>query len=297
MRAVCGLGRLIAGVLGCAVVLAGCGGAESRSVTPHGIVVMGPHLTEVVFALGQGNRVVGVGNYSDYPPEIEGLTRVGGYIDPDLEQITLLNPEMILLAGAYPKVSEFAQARGLRAVNIDMDSLETIGQGIAEVGDLLDCADEAGALRAQFQEELARLRADTEGLPRPKVLIITGRSTHTLDTLQTAGAPSFLSDIVELAGGGNVYGDTGTRYFEASKETVVVRAPEVILEFHAGEELSDSDRIAFIRDWDALPSLPAVKNGRIYLITDSYAMRPGPRITGIARKIAHLLHPDAVAAP
>jgi iron complex transport system substrate-binding protein len=291
------LSALFAALLFAALAVAGCGGAERGPAEPAGIIVMGPHLTEVVFALGQGGRVVGVGNYSDYPPEIEGVPRVGGYIDPDLEKITLLNPAMILLAGVYPKVSEFAKTRGMRVVNIDMDSLESIDTGIATVGELLDCEAESDAMRAQFQKELDQLRADTAGLPRPRVLIITGRSTHTLDTLQTAGGPSFLSDIVTLAGGDNVYADTATRYFEASKETVVMRAPEVIVEFHAGETLTEAQEAAFIRDWGALPSLPAVKNNRIYLITESHSMRPGPRIVEIARKIAHLLHPSAVAAP
>lgn len=279
------------------LLLAGCGGDVREPAAPGSIVVMGPHLTEVVYALGQGHRVAAVSNYCDYPPEVAGVPRAGGYIDPDLEMISLLNPALILLAGAYPKVTEFARVRGLRAVNIDMDSLESIEAGIATAGELLECEAAADVLRARLQAELAALRAETEGLPRPKVLIITGRSTHTLDTLQTAGGTSFLSDIVELAGGENVYAGTATRYFEASKETVVMRAPEVIFEFHAGETLTAQAHAAFIRDWDALPSLPAVKDGRIYLITESHAMRPGPRIVEIARMLAHLLHPDKVAAP
>ncbi len=275
------------------VLLGGCGAVHHEPEDASGVVVMGPHLTEFVYALGQGERVVAVGNYSDYPPAVEALPRVGGYIDPDLEKLTLLDPAVLLLAGVYPKVTDFAAQRGIRVVNINMDSFGGIDAGIARLGEALDCVGEADALRARMQREIEALRTATADLPPVPALILTGRAMHNLDTLHTVGRSSFVSEMVALAGGRNVYHDEDTAYFEASKETVVVRAPEAIIEFHAGEQLSSADEVSFLRDWNALPALPAVQEGRILLVTAPHALRPGPRIVGIARRIAAFLHPTA----
>ena len=246
-----------------------------------------------MYALGQGDRIVAVGNYTDYPSAVNDLPRVGGYIDPDLEKITLLNPAMILLAGIYPKVTNFAAERGIEAVNIDMDSFAGIGAGITRLGEVLDCSAQAENLRARMEQAAEDLRAATVDLRAVPTLILTGRAMHNLDTLHTVGRTSFVSEMVTLAGGHNIYANEDTAYFEASKETVVLRAPAAIIEFHAGETLSEKDERAFLEDWQALPALPAVQNGRIMLVTESHALRPGPRIVEIARDMAAFLHPEA----
>lgn len=254
---------------------------------------MAPHLTETVFALGQGDRVVGVGSFCDYPPEIESLPKVGGYIDPDLERITMLKPGLLIVPGRHEKVAEYARLQGVSVLHVHMDSLETIHAGIRQLGQAMGCPEAAAGLRARIQAELDEVRAAVAGRPRPKVLIITGRSQHTFDSLFTANAESFISEVVDAAGGDNVFHDAEEIYFEASKEAVVMEAPEVILEFHAGEKIDLEERLAYAKDWEQLPSLPAVREGRIYLIVESYALRPGPRVGEVARRIAEILHPSA----
>lgn len=187
---------------------------------------------------------------------------------------------------------EFATPRKLPTLIVDMDSLSSIDEGIKTIGAALDCESEAQRLRRSLQAQLDGIRSVVSVHPRPRVLIITGRSTHDLHSLQAAGGPSFLSEIVACAGGDNIYGDTSEPYFEASKETVVARAPEIVLEFHAGEKLNEKERAAFIADWGAMPTLPAVHDERVYLVMESHAMRPGPRIGEVARRIALLLHPE-----
>lgn len=263
----------------------------------HGIITMAPHLTETVFALGQGGRVVGVGSFDDYPPEIASLPKVGGYLDPDLEKIAMLNPELLILPGRARAVTDFAALKGIPVLNINMDSFETIDLGIAAIGQALGCEKEADELRARVLGDLDAVRAAVIGLPRPKVLIITMRQDHNLNHLYTAHKTSFVSQIIDCAGGDNIYADASTSYPEASKETVVMRAPDVIVEFHAGEKLDDTERAKYVADWQQLPSLPAVKNRRIYLVEQSYAMRPGPRVGEVARIVARLLHPEAQVPP
>ncbi|MCX5769966.1 MAG: ABC transporter substrate-binding protein [Candidatus Hydrogenedentes bacterium] len=275
-----------------AIAPAGCGNPVAPA-RPRGIITLAPHLTETVFALGQGSRVIGVGSYDDYPLEVAALPKVGGYVDPDLEKISLLNPELLIVQGRHPKIAEYAKLKGAPMLSVNMDSLDGIDKGIAEIGRALGCEKEADELRARIRGELDEVRASVAGLLRPKVLIITMRHDHTLNSLYTAHGGSFVSELVDVAGGDNIYADAATTYPEASKETVVLKAPEVILEFHAGEKMEDRERQRFIDDWRQLPSLPAVQNGRVYVITEPHAVRPGPRIGEIARLLAGLLHPDA----
>ena len=254
---------------------------------------MAPHLTETVFALGQGSRVIAVGSFCDYPPEVASLPRVGGYLDPDLEKITMLAPELLIVPGKDQRVTDYAAMKALPILNVNMDSMDSIDAGIAMVGKALGCEKEADAVRARIKAELDTVHAAVHGKPRPKALIISMRHDHNLNTLYTASRKSFVSQMVDCAGGDNVYADAATTYLEASKETVVIKAPEVILEFHAGENLDAGEQAKFIADWDQLPTLPAVRDKRIYLILESHSLRPGPRVAEVARIIARRLHPDA----
>jgi len=276
------------------VLFIGCDQAAEMALPIKGerIVTLAPNITEMVFAMGQGQRVVGVSSFCDYPAEVAPIENVGGYTNPDLEKLARLRPDLIILAGYHEKVAKFAQKNGIPVVQLQIENLASILNAIQRIGDALSCIEEAEILRSRVQGELEAVRKAAEGLPKPTVLIITSRQTHDLDSLYTAGGSSFLSGLVELAGGTNIYKDTSQAYLEASKETIVVRGPEVIIEFHAGERLSQEEKARYVADWDQLSSIPAVKARRVHIVTEAYSLRPGPRVAQTARIIAKVLHPD-----
>jgi len=267
-------------------------GAASTVDGPKRVVSFSPNITETLFALGQGGRVVGVTAFCYYPSEAARLEKVGGYLNPDLEKVTMLSPDLIVLLGRHDKVAEYGEKSGTPVLHVDMNSLATIDGGIRQLGEAMACGTEADALRGSIRDFLDGVRRAVEGRPRPKVLIVTTRQSHDLNSLYTVGGESFVSEVVEIAGGVNIYADADQAYLEASKETVVLRAPEVILEFHAGESLSPEERAQYVADWDRLSSLPAVAAGRVHLVTESYALLAGPRVTLTAHIIASLLHPE-----
>lgn len=273
--------------------MAGCAPTPTAAPRPEGIISMAPHHTETLFALGQGHRVIGVSRYCDYPPQIANLPKLGDYLNPDYEKIALLRPALILTGGKHEKLSNFAAMKEIPVLSLHMDSLATIDEGIAAIGVALGCEAQAKQLRAHIKSQLDELRRAVKDLPRPKVLVINNRVNHDLNSLFTIGPESFLSELIDVAGGDNIFNDSSRTYFEASKETVVLRAPEVIIEFHAWEDLSETELEAYRDDWDRMPTLPAVKNGRIYTLTETYALRPGPRVALTASKMAQLFHPNA----
>lgn len=258
-----------------------------------GIITFGPNITETVFALGQGDRIVGVTTFCDYPPEAKSIRRIGGYLDPDLETITALAPELIILPGKMEKLASLAEQNHVMVLNAHMDDLKSIHDSIRAIGAALDCATEAEALCGRIDGDLDAVRKVVEGMPRPKVLLINTRQSHDLNNLFTVGRASFMSELTNIAGGDNIFDDTDRPYFEASKESVVARAPDVIIEFHAGEDLSAEEQANYVRDWNELKTVPAVSNGRVHLFLESYGLRPGPRVGLIAARIAEMLHPEA----
>ena len=270
---------------------------SQSSITPtdkHGIVTIAPNLTETVFALGEGSRVIGVGDYCDYPPEVVALPRMGGYLDPNFEKLTLADPALLIVPGKHPELSKFGEARGIRVLNVHMDNLATIQTGIRTIGEALGCLDRAEALITRLFDDLDAVKAAVAGAPRPKVFVQVTRTEHDFSNLFTVGGTSFISEMIAIAGGDNIFADNKQAYFEASKESLLLRAPDVIIEFHAGETLTKEETAAFEADWQAFPTVPAVKDGRICIVTESYALRPGPRVDLIARLLAGLLHPDVV---
>jgi len=267
--------------------LTGCGGQSDG----HGIVSLAPNITETIFALGEGDQVIGVSDFDDYPRrQVDRLPTLGGYLDPDLESLTMLAPALIMVPGRHDQVSRFAEMNGIALLNVHMDSLETIYGGITTIGATLQVPDRAAKLIAEIQADLDAIRAAVAPFERRKVLIVLGRERGDLSNLQTVGGTSFISELVAVAGGDNVYGDATQPYLEASKETVVLRAPDAILEIHAGKTYTRNQIQALHKDWRHLDSVPAVRNGSIYYVTESHAMRPGPRVAEVAKIFARKLY-------
>jgi len=256
------------------------------------IITFAPHITETVFALGKGSQVIAVSDFCDFPPETERLERVGGWQNPNLEKVTALKPDLVIVQGEHERVTELAEIRGFELLRVNMDSLDTIREGMRLIGARLGCPKEAEDLVQAFDADLEAVRDAVASRPRTKVLILTGRQLHDMANFHTVGGTSFVSELVAAAGGDNLYEDAGQPYIEASKETVVMRAPEAVIEFHAGESLSEDLKAQYIADWQQMPSLPAVQNNRLFLVTESHALRPGPRAPEIAAKLASLLYPD-----
>ncbi|MCP4643581.1 MAG: ABC transporter substrate-binding protein [bacterium] len=266
------------------------------SGAPQRIISFAPNITEVVFALGAGDRVIGVTSFCDYPPEATELPKVGGHMDPDYEAITMLRPDLIILQGQHEKMAGFVKDNNIPVVHVDMDSLATIDDGIAVLGEALGAVDKATALRSQIQADLEAVRAAVKPFPRKQVFLCTWRQG--LTQIGTVGGESFLSELAAVAGGDNIYADSAETYPQASKETIVLKAPEAIVEFYPGKDLSDKDKATLAKDWAQFASLSAVQTKQIHFVTESYAMIPGLRVTRLARLMAAVLHPEAdVAAP
>ncbi len=248
--------------------------------TPQRIISLAPSNTEILFALGLGDKVVGVTDWCDYPPEALNKTKVGGYANPDIEKIVALNPDLILAGYGNPiEVVYTLAGLGLTVFGIKTTDLDDLLNDIRRVGEVTDKEVEAQALTSAMESRIQAVTNQTEELEqRPRVFYIVWH-----DPLWTAGSGTFINELIEKAGGVNIFGNV-TGYPMVSIEDVLARDPEIII---ASEWSYD-----WAMNATELASTNASQTGRIYTLDDDLVQRPGPRLVKGLEWFAHYIQPD-----
>lgn len=287
----------VAFIAGCAISLfiAHTGGPRIQAAEPEfpqRIICMAPSNTEAVFMMGAGDRVVGVSRYSVFPSEAREKPDVGALYDPNLERIVALQPDLIIIQEKHAKVEELCAAKGIAICRVDMTSVAGILDGIKEIGRRIGTERKADELTAQISAELAAVQQRVREFPRKSVFFCLGRSPGSLKGLFTIGRTSFLSELIDIAGGKNIFDDLSEQYPQISAESLLQRSPQVIIETYPSEEIAPERAAQLRQDWQALGALPAVKDNRIEILNEDYLLIPGPRIGMIARRLAQALHPE-----
>jgi iron complex transport system substrate-binding protein len=291
---VAGQKRLIGIVLAAAVVVGGVRPAttQTRAAEPRRIVSLVPALTEMLFALGAGPRVVAVSSYDEFPPEVKSLPRVGALLDPDMERILALRPDLVVIYGSQTDLqSQFARA-GIRVFNYRHAGLSGVFNTLKELGAAVGRSGDADRLAREIRERLDAIQARVRGRPRPRTLLVFERDPASLRGVYVSGGVGFLHDMLEIAGGVNVFADMARESVQPSVETMLARAPDVILEVRVKGLLAPADVAEAKRVWGALASVPAVQHGRIQILHGDHLVVPGPRVVQGTEAFARALHPD-----
>ncbi len=276
---------------------AGCSDREAaQSATGQRVIAWAPSVAETVFALEREARLVGVSDYCHSYPPAATIPSCGGWADPNFETLVALRPDLILIQGRHEKVARFAQERDIAVLSVEMNTLATIRSGIRSIGGALDADEAADRLCATIQSQLDAVRVTVPESERLDVFITVSRRPGSLAHILSVGGDSFLSELVVLAGGRNILDDL-RGYPQVSKEALVARAPDVILEFQPDAPASEEALEGSLDDWSALASLPAVQTQRIHLLRRDCALIPGPRLPLVARDIRQALWPDRAATP
>lgn len=256
------------------------------------IICAAPSVTEIVFALGIGKKVVGVSDFSTYPPEAQTIPRIGGLINPNKEKITSLQPDLLIIQGQNESLARFCDEEGIRFLSIEIDTLEDIWTAIHTLGQILESQEKASALVRKIKDDLQDIREKIKDRPLRKVFITLGHTPGDLTGLMTTGPGTFLNELVSTAGGENIFADAPGLYPQISKESLVKRQPEIILEAIPGG--IPEEKLKLLKnDWTQLPMLPAVKSGNIHYLTEDFLLIPGVRIAQTVRRFAEIFHPDA----
>jgi len=266
-----------------ALALSACGEpAPIVGGTASRLVVLAPSATETVFALGAGDRVVGVCGQCDFPADAARLPKVGGYLAPSVESVIGVRPDLVI-AVPSPGNREAVRAIervGVRVLVVQDRQLDDLFVSIHTIADALGIVETGERLAREIRQALDAVRARVADRPRVRALLVVGHSP-----LIVAGGGTLQGELVDIAGGTNVAADVGTAFPQVSAELVVARAPEVILDAAMGTEAGARELFA------NLTTVPAVANGRIVPIQSDTLFRAGPRVPEGAAILANAMHP------
>jgi len=266
---------------------------QATQSRPARIISLVPSLTEMLYAIGAGPQLVAVSSYDEFPPEVKRLPRVGALLDPDLERILSLRPDLVLTYGSQTTLEAQLTRASVKVFSYRHAGVAGIIRGLRDLGAVTGHAAEGEREARAVERQLDAIHAKVASLPRIRTLLVFGRQPQALQQMYASGGTGFLHDLLETAGGANVFDDMKRESVQPSQETVLSRAPEVILEVRADNALTPAQMAAERRAWAPLAAIPAVRSGRIYFLTADYFVVPGPRVTMAAEAFARTLHPEA----
>jgi iron complex transport system substrate-binding protein len=258
----------------------------------HRVVCLTPSTTEVVRAVGGIQMVVGVDQYSTNlvdVPEVHSLPQVGSFLAPSLEAILALHPDIVLLDAVQSRVVEGLNNSGIRFFALPMQTVSDVRAALISVGDALGVPEAGRAAAARLDADLEAAAATAgeaakKAGRRPRVLFVVDRRAGGLAGMIAAGPGTYIDELLGRAGVENVLHDAPVRYVQIAAEEVVARAPDVIL-----DAMHDGDPEHAKADWAPLASVPAVRDGKVVLLSDPMFVTPGPRLGEALRRLVAIL--------
>ena len=263
----------------------------TRPPSPARIISLVPAVTEMLFAIGAGDRVVGVSSYDRFPPEVASRPRVGALVDPDFERILSLRPDLVVAYGTQDELIARLKRTNVPVFHYVHAGLGDVTTTIRALGDRVGRSDAARDVATSIERDLAAVRARVAGRPRPRTVLLFGREPNTLRAMFASAGLGFMHDLVELAGGEDVFSDIRRQSLQLSTETLLARRPEVIIEVHPAEGWTPERVARELAVWSGLGGVPAVRTRRVYILADDRLSVPGPRVAEAARMLADVLHP------
>jgi iron complex transport system substrate-binding protein len=256
---------------------------------PQRIVSLSPNLTEIVFALGLGDRVVGVSNDCDWPDEAKQKPKIGSFWQPNTEVIIAAKPHLVVCE-TFPQQQEVAQAlqrTGLNVLSLRVETLDELYAAIAKIGRAADCNIAAERLAADIKKQIDQIRKESSSLKKVRVLWVIQT-----EPVRVAGVNTFVNEIIELSGGQNAVGPTPDQYPSVGTEVILDCAAEVIIQSAMGKKDILKQQADAEQFWKRFSKLPAVKDKRIYVVDPDTVLRLGPRLPEGAQAVAKYLHPE-----
>jgi len=241
----------------------------------------------MLFAFGLADRVIAVGDYDQLPPGTEGKPRIGGLLNPNVEKIIEYKPDLVITYGSQDILRNRMKELGIRIYPFTHGSIAQTLEYMIELGRTVGAEDKAREIDSRIRNAFEDIRKHAPA-HHPKVLLVHNRGVGALGSFYSVGGQAFQNELIEIAGGINIFGDVDKEVMEPSIEVIMERGPEIIIEtLPSGLPAQEAERRKV--DWNALAKLPAVIQKRIFVIGEDYMLVPGPRLDLAARKFAEVI--------
>ncbi len=266
---------------------AAAGSDTLQQTTPQRIVSLIPSATETILALGAGDRLVARTDF-DLDPRLAHLPSVGQGLTPSLEQLTLLQPDLVVGWPDNPSRSVINRLgeMGVAVYTPKVQTLRQVYTTTRELGERLGLSAAADSLVAAIERDLAAVQAAVEGRRRPSVFYVVWYDPPT-----TASTGTYIDELITIAGGRNIFADAPGLWPQVSMEEVVRRQPDIVLLSESDDNPVNVERLTAAVGWR---ELRAVREGRVQTVDANLYNRPGPQVTEAARRLASILHPTAL---
>lgn len=273
----------------------GWAGTADISSPAQRIISLSPGITEILFALGAGDQIVGVTDFCNYPEKAKSLPKIGGLLNPNYETIITLKPDLIIHQPNKHKIKTFGEKLGIRNLPITMLSLTEIFSSIKKIGIATHREKAADLLIQSMQEKINFHRKRLAGVSQKTVLLLLGISNDSMRELYGVGPNTYLGEMLSLAGGKNILAGTQGQYPKVSKEFIIHESPEVIIEVGPKDILSMEASKKRRQGWQKFSTIRAVKNQDIHFIGSDYVLIPGPRLINIIDDFVKAIHPEILS--
>lgn len=280
--------RAVLALIGLAALAAGA--------APQRIVSTAPSITEMLYAVGLGDRVVGVTTYCHFPPEARSKPKVGTYTEPNFERIAELRPDLVVIQKNPINLEARLRALRLNVLEVSHDTIEEVYVSMQRIAGAGGTGELARALVVGMKRDLEDIRARTSKPPKTKMMFIVGRAPNRVEDLIAVGRASYLNGIIEIAGGDNIFKDAVAAYPKVGMEDILARSPRVIVDMgdmSQTEGVTEAHKRSVVALWQRYRAVAAVREGRVFAVASDIFTVPGPRMVDAARAFARMLHPEA----
>ena len=254
---------------------------------PQRIISVVPSATEMLFAFGLADRVIAVGDYDQLPPESGDKPRIGGLLNPNIEKIIEYKPDLVITYGSQDILRDRMKELGIRIYPFTHGSISQTLDYMMALGRTVGAEDKAREIEHRIRMTFDEIRKRAPA-KHPKVLLVHNRGVGALGSFYSVGGTAFQNELIEIAGGVNIFGDVDKEVMEPSVEAILQRGPDIIIET-LPSGLADAEAQRRKSDWNKLARLPAVINKRVFIIGEDYMLVPGPRLDLAARKFADVI--------
>lgn len=264
--------------------------AYSEPTYPKRVVSLSPSITEIVYGIDAWDKLVGVTMYADFPPKAKELPNVGGWINPNLEMVLKLKPDLVIMVSDQDKIfGDKFRTLGMKTLAVDSNpSIIHIKDSILKIGNALGKQKESVKLKDKIETQINKIRNKTINLKPKKILCVIGRNPGTLDDIYVVGNTSFINELILVSGGINVIEKKRTA-LKISKEAIFTLDPDIIIEINHAKTDKEKE---IIEVWSMLNEARAIKNNQVKIISSTAILHPSQRIIDGVKELASIIHPE-----
>jgi cobalamin transport system substrate-binding protein len=267
------------------LLLSACTVPASKSdapTRPQRIISVVPNVTEMLFAFGLGDKVIAVSDYDEFPQQVLTKPRVGALLNPNIEKIIELKPDLVITYGTQDVLRDRLQSVGIHMYPFVHGNVEHTLQFMLDLGRAVGTEARAAQVVQDIRNTFDEVRRQAPAV-RPRVVLITYRGPGILGAFYTVGARAFQHDLIEMAGGSNLFGDVDSETLEPTLEEVISRKPDIIIETVPSREGAEVAQRK--KDWERV----GLGKGHVYVEADEFLMVPGPRFNLAARRFSEII--------